>query len=92
MAEKLKYPLLVPVFPRSHTDWKTYTHALDRDVICKRNSPLERIDLQLLAMIKDAKTKLASSGYPTKDKFLMTGFSASGTFVNRFALIHPDKY
>ena len=91
VAQKLKYPLLVPVFPRSKTDWKTYTHALDRDVILQKKNPLERIDLQLLAMVEDAKIKLAKSGYSFQNKFLMTGFSASGTFVNRFTLIHPDK-
>lgn len=91
VAQKLKYPLLVPVFPRSRTEWKTYTHSLDRDVICQKNSPLERIDLQLLAMVEDARKKLTLSGYNIQTKFFITGFSASGTFANRFTLIHPDK-
>jgi hypothetical protein len=91
VAQKLKYPLLVPVFPRSQTDWKIYTHALDRDVVCQKRNQLERIDLQLLAMVEDAKAKLTASGYSIQTKFFMTGFSASGTFVNRFRLIHPDK-
>lgn len=91
VAQKLKYPLLVPVFPRSQTEWKIYTHALDRDVICQKNNPLERIDLQLLAMVEDAKAKLTKAGYSIQPKFFMTGFSASGTFVNRFTLIHPNK-
>jgi hypothetical protein len=30
-------------------------------------------------------------GIETHEKILMTGFSASGTFVNRFSLIHPDR-
>lgn len=91
VAQALNYPLLVPVFPRSKTNWKIYTHALDRDVVCEKDSQLERIDLQLLAMVDDAKIRLTESGYSIRDKFLMTGFSASGTFVNRFTLIHPDK-
>lgn len=82
---------MVPVFPRSRTEWKTYTHSLDRDVICQKNSPLERIDLQLLAMVEDAKKKLTLSGYNIQTKFFITGFSASGTFANRLTLIHPDK-
>jgi hypothetical protein len=91
VAQELKYPLLVPVFPRPQTNWQIYTHALDRDVMLQKNSELERIDLQLLEMVNDAKKKLASSGYPMQNQFLMTGFSASGTFANRFTLIHPDK-
>jgi hypothetical protein len=91
VARKLQYPLLVPVFPRSKTDWKIYTHALDRDVMAQKGNDLERIDLQLLAMIENAREKLLNQGYNIKNNFLMTGFSASGTFVNRFTLIHPDR-
>jgi hypothetical protein len=91
VAQKLKIPLIVPVFPRSKTDWKIYTHALDRDVMIKKNGPLERIDEQLLAMFQDARILLKEKNMITEDKFLLTGFSASGTFANRFALLHPDK-
>jgi len=91
VARELKIPLLVPVFPRPKSEWKIYTHALDSDVIAQIDNSLERIDLQLLAMVTDAKTKLADSGYSVRDKFFMTGFSASGTFANRFTIIHPEK-
>ena len=91
VARKLKYPLLVPVFPRPEIDWKIYTHAFDHDVARQKGNELERIDLQLLAMVEDAKKKLAEKGFWLNDKFLMTGFSASGTFVNRFTAVHPEK-
>lgn len=91
VAQKLKYPLLVPVFPRSKTNWKIYTHALDRDVMRQKNNQLERIDLQLLEMFKDAKSRLNVLDINTSEQFLMTGFSASGTFSNRFTLLHPNK-
>ncbi|MCB2219007.1 MAG: hypothetical protein KQI35_01340 [Bacteroidetes bacterium] len=91
VAQKLKIPLLVPVFPRSKTNWKIYTHSLDRDVMIQKNGPLERIDEQLLAMFQDARKLLKEKNITTGDKFLLTGFSASGTFANRFALLHPDK-
>jgi len=91
VAQKLKYPLLVPVFPRPKTNWKIYTHALDRDVMHQKNNQLERIDLQLLEMFNDAKARLQELDINTSDKFLMTGFSASGTFANRFTLLHPNK-
>lgn len=91
VAKKLKLPFLVPIFPRSATDWKVYTHALDRDAFFSRGTDIERLDLQLLAMIEDAKKQLASQGYPLEEKFFITGFSASGTFANRFSLLHPEK-
>lgn len=91
VARKLEYPLLVPVFPRTRANWKIYTHAFDRDVARQKDNELERIDLQLLAMAEDAHKKLAEKGFRLHDKFLMTGFSASGTFVNRFTAVHPEK-
>ena len=91
IARKLKYPLLIPVFPRSEKEWRIYTHALDRDAIMQKDNDLERIDLQMLAMVEDARNKLHELGFTVEEKILMTGFSASGTFVNRFAFIHPDK-
>lgn len=91
VAERLKYPLLVPVFPRPAKDWKIYTHALDRDAMIQKNNELQRLDIQLLNMIDDALDTLRSLGYKTDNRILMTGFSASGSFVNRFSLIHPDR-
>lgn len=87
----LKIPLLVPIFPRSATNWMIYTHALDRDAMLSKGTDIERLDLQLLAMIEDAKKQLAKQGYPLHDKFFMNGFSASGTFANRMSLLHPEK-
>lgn len=91
VAKKLRLPFLVPIFPRSQTDWTVYTHALDRDAFLARGVDYERLDLQLLAMVEDAKKQLAAMGYPVEDKFLLTGFSASGTFANRLSLLHPTK-
>lgn len=91
VARKLQLPLLVPVFPRSKTTGNIYTHSLDRDVVLQKDNDLERIDLQLLAMVENAEVKLQEKGISIKERFLMTGFSASGTFANRFSLIHPEK-
>lgn len=91
VARKLGYPLLVPVFPRPETRWQVYTHALDRDVMLESGTPLERIDLQLIAMIDHASAELADRGIEIEDRVLMSGFSASGTFVNRFTALHPRK-
>lgn len=86
----LKTILLIPVFPRSSTNSKIYTHALDRDVMLTENDSLKRLDLQLIAMINDARERLSSVNILTEEKILMFGFSASGMFVNRFSFLHPE--
>ena len=91
VSDALNYPLLIPVFPRPETNWEIYTHALDRDAVVQKNNPLERIDLQLLSMVDHAKSVLKDMGAKPHEKIIMTGFSASGTFVNRFTAIHPNK-
>jgi hypothetical protein len=91
VAGELNFPLLVPVFPRSKTNWEVYTHALDRDAMLQAGNKLERIDLQLIAMFDDARALLKTKGIVTNEKILLTGFSASGTFANRFTLLHPEK-
>lgn len=91
VANALEYPLLVPAFPRSETNWKIYTHALDRDAMMQYGNDLERMDLQLLAMVDEAQEKLRERGYLVDQQILMTGFSASGTFASRFSLLHPEK-
>lgn len=90
-ARKLGYPLMVPVFPRAQSTSQMYTHSLDRDVMLQKRNELERIDLQLLAMVEDAKLRLQQKGISIAPEFLMTGFSASGSFANRFTLIHPTS-
>jgi len=90
IAAKLNLIVIVPVFPRSETTWKEYTHALDRDVMLSKNDSTKRLDLQLLSMISDARMKVSLSDLKVREKIIMMGFSASGMFVNRFALIHPD--
>lgn len=91
VARKLNCPLIVPVFPRPESEWKVYTHLFDRDVATQKDNSLERIDLQLLAMVEDAQNRLREKGYMIREQILMTGFSASGSFVNRFTAIHPGK-
>lgn len=91
ISTNLKIPLLVPIFPRPDSKPLVYTHALDRDVIFEKEKELIRIDLQLIAMIKNAQNVLKDNGILIYDKFFMNGFSASATFTNRFLFIHPEK-
>ena len=103
IAKRLRVPLLVPVFPRPGGDqslvpvsqrpggarWETYTHALDRDTLLVRTGDLKRIDLQLINMIAHAQRLLRHNNVKVNEKVFMNGFSASGTFANRFAILHP---
>ena len=90
VAVKLGVPLLVPVFPRPSSMENVYTHSLDRDTMLISEGPLKRLDLQLLAMIADARERLAAMGRPVDKKILLNGFSASGLFANRFTFFHPE--
>lgn len=91
IAKQLHIPLLVPVFPRLESQPLVYTHALDRDIMLEDSTELKRLDLQLLSMIKDARIILEKMQIPTAEKIFMNGFSASGTFTNRFSFFHPEK-
>lgn len=91
IADRLGVALLVPAFPRTASQWRVYTHALDRDALTTRDPLLARPDLQLIAMIDDARLRLAAGGTPVAPKVLLQGFSASGMFANRFTALHPDR-
>jgi len=90
LAEQLGTPVLVPIFPRPKTDWKVYTHALDRDALFIDRPELRRLDLQLIEMIKNARERLKNKAINIDKKIFLFGFSASGMFVNRFTVLHPD--
>jgi hypothetical protein len=89
VMNKLKVPVLIPIFPRPKKDPPLYTHALSRSVMELTEGPLVRPDLQLAAMIDHARQFLARKGVKVEEKVLLLGFSASGMFVNRFTLMHP---
>ena len=91
IADELGVALLVPAFPRTARDWRVYTHALDRDVLTTRDPALARLDLQLIAMIDDARARLQKAGTPVDAKVLLQGFSASAMFANRFTALHPQR-
>lgn len=93
VAERLGCPLLVPMFPRPSVQGEEenlYLHALSRASILTKAEAWKRVDLQLLAMIQDAQAHLRGKGVMLNPKVLLSGFSASGSFVNRFALLHPE--
>ena len=90
-ADKLATVVLIPVFPRPKTDWKIYTHALDRDSLLTDKKEYNRFDRQLVAMIDDARKRLKADDMKTDKRVFIMGFSASGMFANRFTFLHPDR-
>lgn len=91
VAGRLGVAVLMPAFPRPRSQDGVYTHALDRDAMLTRDPALRRPDLQLIAMIDDARRRLEREGVHTERRVLMHGHSAAGMFVSRFVLLHPDR-
>ena len=92
IASALKVAVLMPVFPRPGTDWRIYTHALDRDTMLTTKTEYRRLDLQLIAMIDDARRQMDKKlGLKFDRRVLVNGYSASGMFANRFTFLHPDR-
>lgn len=94
LSRDIGVPMLVPVFPRPRrepVDWRHYIHALDRESMSIDDGPLERVDLQLLAMVDHAKGILQVGSTDFSEKIILNGFSASGNFVERFTVLHPER-
>lgn len=91
IADDLGVVLLVPAFIRPGEDLLIYTHALDRDSLTTKRTDLQRIDLQLIAMIDHARAELAKEDIQIDEKIFIQGFSASAMFANRFTVLHPDR-
>ena len=87
--EDLKTPLLVPVIPHTADNHDDY-QGLGRGALVSTRENLVRVDLQLIAMIADARKRLADMGIQTQKKVFMDGFSISGYFTSRFTILHPD--
>lgn len=92
LADKLGTSVLVPLFPRpAQGASNLYLHALTRDALTATTPAHKRVDLQLIAMIDDARAALRKDGIAAGPRVLIAGFSASGSFANRFAVLHPER-
>lgn len=82
-------PMVVPLIPRK--EGPVNAHDLNRAVFQIQEGPLKRLDLQVLAMLKDARKQLAKQDIRTQRKFLVSGFSSAGSFGWKLTLLHPKK-
>ena len=102
ISKKLNYPMLMPVFPfatkeiekvlTNKNKYKYYFPQLDSDVLKINIDKYKRIDLQLIAMIDDARGRLLKENNQNiNEKVIMVGFSSSSLFSARFTFLHPDR-
>lgn len=94
LADDLGIPLVVPLFPRPSVpgeEESLYLHALTRASLSAPVPEYARVDLQFTAMLDNAANALSDQGIKVSERVLLTGFSASGSFVSRFAMLHPDR-
>lgn len=91
MADRLGVALLIPLFPRPRVAGEAedlYLHALTRAALQTKEPRYARVDLQLIAMIDQARESLGRAVPP---RVLISGFSDAGMFANRFAVLHPER-
>jgi predicted esterase len=94
IADRLGLPILIPVFPRPFeepVDWTHMIHMLCARTMGIAEGPLERVDRQLLAMVDDARERLAERDISVSGAVALNGFSSQAAFVNRFAALHPGR-
>ena len=102
ISKKLNYPMLMPVFPfatkeiekvlTNKNKYKYYFPLLDSDVLKIDLDKYKRIDLQLIAMIDDARERLfKENNQNINEKVIMVGFSSSSLFSARFTFLHPER-
>lgn len=97
IAIRLEIPLLVPVFPRFDdiSDGTIASQYLGRGTLesyWQQSFPLlARQDLQLVAMIDDARDQLKELGIEIDQKVFIEGYSASALFASRFTILHPER-
>jgi len=101
MASKINAPCLMPAFPRELEKWTALCQQLDSETLNYGTNPersesetvpsFKRVDLQLLAMIEDARGRLTEKGIETEEKVILTGFASSAVFATRFHFLHYDR-
>jgi len=51
----------------------------------------DRLDRQLLAMVDDARERLADQPYDVPEAFHVDGFSSNGRFFDKLTALHPER-
>ena len=90
LTRDLPCPIVVPLIP-SDKDYP-YLQQLSRECFnLSHDDKNYRIDEQVVKIIDQAKSILKKEiGLAMKDKIFLNGYSSSGVFAQRFALLHPE--
>ena len=95
---RLRLPILIPVLPRPPVRLPGGHHinlhmpALSRAALLAAEPEFARIDLQVLAMLDDARVRvLREHSLRTHERAIFAGFSAAGHFATRMAVLHPSR-
>lgn len=84
IASELNSPGVVALIP-SRTEDNTYQN------ISLSDSGFDRLDLQVLSMVEDARERLADEPYDVPEKFHADGFSSNGRFFDKLSALHPQR-
>ena len=70
---------------------RPYYQQLSRECFVNDNLEYERIDLQVIEAIEDAKKRIKQdTGKKTAKKIILCGYSTSAVFTQRMVVIHPE--
>ena len=95
LNENTNMPIMTPLLPifYDRDNGKItphYMQMLTSDALSIKGRGLDRVDNQLVEMIKDAQDRLKKSNINIDKKVIMEGFSSSSQFTNHFALLNPE--
>lgn len=91
IRSKVPAPCLYVFTPKKDFLQEPYYQQLSRECFTESDREYDRCDLLVLESIKDAQKKMESlSGKKISEKIVLNGYSTSGVFAQRFAMIHPD--
>lgn len=82
-------PVLIPIVPSVKNGIPYYQQLSKECFSIPSAHPFYRIDLQVLNIINEVKQNL-SDKINLRDKIFLNGYSSSGVFAQRFALLHPE--
>lgn len=90
LTRDLPAPIIIPLIP-SHINYP-YLQQLSTECFdIPKGDKNYRIDEQVVRIINKSKAILKNEvGLTASDKIFLNGYSSSGVFAQRFALLHPD--
>lgn len=82
-------PILISIIPSVRNGVPYYQQLSRECFFISSDNPLYRIDLQVLNIINEVKQKISNIA-KINEKIFLNGYSSSGVFAQRFALLHPE--